>query len=197
MVVCVGCGVDVSSSSRRNLNEDSTAAAGPRENVVSAWLSIVRKLLQVQGLSVADTCIDPSNPGRMCKCCFAGFERLHKLQVQLEGKVAIALQQLSSTATQAPPQPHRRIDSADQPVECPTTPILAPPPRKRMRQSDVSQPEAGALPTTQLVPADQPQAAAWPTTPPQNRMRQSACANRPIIASSTSASKSPMVSVRI
>jgi hypothetical protein len=98
---CVGCGADVASDARgrRNLGAGSTGASEPREQALSAWISLVSKGLLLQGSSIENTSIDVANPGKMCKACFAAFQKYHKLQVQLEGKLSVALQRMQCTQT--------------------------------------------------------------------------------------------------
>ena len=80
---------------RINLGPDSTGAAEPRERVVSVWISLVRKKLLLQGIPIEETNINAANPGKMCKVCFANFQRFYKLQVQLEENVIVALRKMS------------------------------------------------------------------------------------------------------
>ena len=86
---------------RINLGPDSTGAAEPRERVVSVWISLVRKKLLLQGISIEETNINAANPGKMCKVCFANFQRFYKLQVQLEENLMVALRKLSFTHSPA------------------------------------------------------------------------------------------------
>ena len=82
---------------RINLGPDSTGAAEPRERVVSLWISLVRKKLLFQGIPIEETNINAENPGKMCKFCFANFQRFYKLQVQLEENLMVALRKMSFT----------------------------------------------------------------------------------------------------
>ena len=86
---------------RINLGPDSTGAAEPRERVVSVWISLVRKKLLLQGIPIEETNINAANPGKMCKVCFANFQRFYKLQVQLEENLMVALRKMSFTHSPA------------------------------------------------------------------------------------------------
>ena len=66
----MGCGDDISKipSKKRSLCSGSVGDPGPRKQALySAWISLLSKQLQLQGISISDTTIDQENPGRMCK----------------------------------------------------------------------------------------------------------------------------------
>ena len=65
------------------------------------WISLVRKKLLLQGIPIEETNINAANPGKMCKVCFANFQRLYRLQVQLEENVMVALRKMSFTHSPA------------------------------------------------------------------------------------------------
>ena len=67
-------------------------------------------------MCIEETSIDVTNPGKMCKPCFSGFKRYYKLQVELEEKLAPALQQMQFSRRAEPdpeclatPPPKRRV----------------------------------------------------------------------------------------
>ena len=69
---CIGCGEDISKipTKRRSLCSDSVGDLGPQKRALCAWVSLLSKQLQLQGISISDTTIDQENPGRMCKPSF-------------------------------------------------------------------------------------------------------------------------------
>ena len=94
-IYCVGCGVDLSqlsSRDRRNLNSDSTGDPVLRKQALSGWRFLLCKKLQQQGISIDDITYDLENPGKMCKHCFTEFKKYQNLQVELEGRLSVALQ---------------------------------------------------------------------------------------------------------
>ena len=102
---CVGCGTDVSANpkGRRNL----TGGGAGAEEVLSAWKSLACQLFPSAGTG---TCIDLSNPGKMCKGCFASFQKYYTLQEKLEKNLAVALVRIQPSKRQMTQGPSCGVD---------------------------------------------------------------------------------------
>ena len=117
---CVGCGTDVSANpkGRRNL----TGGGAGAEEVLSAWKSLA------SGIETG-TCIDLSNPGKMCKACFASFQKYYILQEKLEKNLAEALVRIQPSKRQMEPAPssspakRQRVSSSAPPRPLALSPI--------------------------------------------------------------------------
>ena len=98
---CIAYGDDISKipSKRRSLCSDSVDDPGPRKQALCAWISLLSKQLQLQGISIiSDTTIDQENPGRMCKSCFTQFWNYQKLlTTQFEKNLSLALRRFDLT----------------------------------------------------------------------------------------------------
>lgn len=100
-LLCLGCGEDLSSRVA-----DRRALQGPQaEGVVDAWKIVfenVQQELDEDDVLCADILLAGGEvPGKMCRRCFCGFERLSKLQRTLHKNVARGIEsQLSQEAQQ-------------------------------------------------------------------------------------------------
>ncbi len=98
---CVGCGNDISKSSRgrRKLGPDSTGDSASRNQALLGWKFLIKKQLQEQGIPHEKVMVDLDNPGKMCKHCFNEFKKYYNLQIQLESSLLAALQLIVSSGS--------------------------------------------------------------------------------------------------
>ena len=111
---CIGCGVSLIQNVKKrvNLGPDSAGALEPRERVTALWLSLVRKKLLLQGVTIEEININESDPGKMCRVYFG--QRLHKLQSQVEDKLTVVLTKIAQHSTTSSQTQHSTTSSQAQ-----------------------------------------------------------------------------------
>ena len=111
-LLCLGCGENLTDSSD---NRRSLQGSGA-ERIVQTW----RKMLEVLPTDVAEErlCIDTLlsegvSEEKMCRRCFAGFDRYFKLHSTLQEKLLKAIQSRVQTQAQDPvARKKRRLQSS-------------------------------------------------------------------------------------
>ena len=92
---CVGCGDDIT---HKAANRRSLLCAASKERVVPAWKVLFE---QAFSLKEPDVDIDTENitgSGRICRKCFAAFDRYHSLQASLLDNLKKAIDVLEPTS---------------------------------------------------------------------------------------------------
>ena len=94
-VYCIGCAADITN---RPADRRSLQSAAALERVVPAWKSLLEHLLNLGESDVdidADSIVsgggDPAQVGRICRKCFAAYDRYQALQTSLVSNLKKAI----------------------------------------------------------------------------------------------------------
>ena len=123
-LLCLGCGEDLAlrAADRRALQ------GPPAEGVVDAWKAVFENV-QVDVDDDYKLCADTllageGAPGKMCRKCFSGYERLSKLHKTLHDNVARAIESQLSQEAQVERRKRPRLEkkvasyAANVPSQC-------------------------------------------------------------------------------
>ena len=115
-VYCIGCAADITN---RPADRRSLQSAAALEHVVPAWKSLLEHLLNL-GESDVDIDADsgggdPAQVGRICRKCFAAYDRYQALQTSLVSNLKKAIGVVAPSILSSSPKRHRLESGASIP----------------------------------------------------------------------------------